>query len=47
MGDGFLPDVQAQIKAECRPGVMNMYFHINKFTFLIALGWTIISWQLV
>jgi hypothetical protein len=36
MGDGFLPDFQAEIKSEFKPTTMEMYCQINRTTFLIA-----------
>lgn len=45
-GDGFLPDLQAEIKAEHKPTVMEMYFTINKYTALIAFIYAIVTLQI-
>ena len=37
IGDGFLPDFQAQIKSEYKPTAIEMYYNINKYTALIGL----------
>lgn len=37
VGDGFLPDFQAALKAEYKPSTIELYCQINKLTFLIAL----------
>lgn len=37
VGDGFLPDIQAQIKSEYKPSVMDMYYNINRYTAIIGL----------
>lgn len=46
LGDGLLPDLQAEIKSTYKPGVIDMYYHINKFTCLIALGYSLVTWQI-
>jgi UDP-galactose transporter B1 len=46
MGDGLLPDFQAEIKSEFKPGVLDMYFHINKYTTLIALLYAGVTLQI-
>lgn len=43
IGDGFLPDLQAEIKSEYKPGVMDMYLEINKWTFLVALLFSVVT----
>lgn len=46
LGDGILPDLQAEIKSEYKPSVIEMYFTINKFTALIAFLYAIITFQI-
>jgi len=36
IGDGFLPDFQAELKSEYKPSTMEMYCQINKLTCLVA-----------
>jgi UDP-galactose transporter B1 len=45
LGDGILPDLQAEIKSLYKPSVMEMYFTINKYTALIALVYAIVTFQ--
>lgn len=47
IGDGFLPDLQAEIKSLYKPSAMDMYYHINLSTFLIAFAYSICSLQLI
>ncbi len=47
IGDGFLPDLQAELKSECKPSVMEMYLQINKFTFLVALTFSIVTGKIL
>ena len=35
-GDGFLPDFQAQVKAEYKPTAIDMYYKMNSCTFVVA-----------
>lgn len=37
IGDGFLPDYQAQLKSEFKPSSMTMYAVINRYTCTISL----------
>jgi solute carrier family 35 (UDP-galactose transporter), member B1 len=46
MGDGLLPDLQAEIKSKFKPGVMDMYCEINKYTCFISISYAAITWQL-
>jgi hypothetical protein len=46
LGDGLLPDLQAEIKSEYKPSVIEMYFTINKYTALIAFLYSIVTFQL-
>lgn len=46
LGDGLLPDLQAEIKSEYKPSVIEMYFTINKYTALIAFVYSIVTFQL-
>lgn len=46
MGDGILPDLQAEIKSEHKPGVIDMYYQINRITALIALLYSLVTFQL-
>jgi hypothetical protein len=46
LGDGLLPDLQAEIKSTCKPGVLDMYYHINKYTCLMAFIYSVVTWQL-
>jgi hypothetical protein len=46
IGDGFLPDFQAEIKSEYKPSPIEMYYQINKFTFLVALAVLIVTFRL-
>ena len=43
VGDGFLPDFQAQLKSEYKPSSIDMYYHINKFACLIGITEAIIT----
>ena len=43
--DGLLPDFQAEIKAQFKPTALEMYYHINKSTTLIAIAYCISSFQ--
>jgi len=43
LGDGFLPDFQAEIKTKYKPTSFEMYYHINRSTTLIAIAYSIIS----
>lgn len=36
IGDGFLPDFQAELKSEFKPSTMEMYCQINKLTVIIG-----------
>lgn len=47
LGDGVLPDLQAEIKSEFKPGTMDMYYEINKYTAIISLAYATIAQQLV
>ena len=46
MGDGLLPDLQAEIKTSCKPGVIDMYYQINRMTCLVALVWATVTLQM-
>lgn len=46
LGDGLLPDLQAEIKSNYKPGVIDMYYNINKFTCLLAFIYAVITLQL-
>jgi len=41
IGDGFLPDFQADIKATVKPGTISLYYYLNRATFLIALSYLV------
>lgn len=43
IGDGFLPDFQAQLKSEHNPSTIMMYCKVNRFTFLISLFFALIT----
>lgn len=43
IGDGFLPDLQAEIKSLYKPSAMDMYYYINLSTFIIAFIYSILS----
>lgn len=43
IGDGFLPDFQAQLKAEFKPSTIEMYCLVNRYTFLISFTLSLIS----
>ena len=43
IGDGILPELQAQIKSEYKPSSIDMYYHINKFTCLIGICFALVS----
>lgn len=47
MGDGFLPDLQAEIKSLYKPTTIEMYYQINISTLLIALVYGVLSFELV
>lgn len=47
IGDGFLPDLQAEIKSLYKPSAMDMYYHINLSTFIIAFIYSICSLQFI
>lgn len=46
IGDGFFPDLQAQIKAESKPTAIDMYVAINRSTFLIALIISLVTFRI-
>jgi drug/metabolite transporter (DMT)-like permease len=46
LADGFLPDFQAAIKSVHHPRPMEMMVEINKWVFIMALGASIVTWQL-
>ena len=46
LGDGILPDLQAQIKSQHKPGVIDMYYNINKYTALIAFIYMVVTLQI-
>lgn len=43
IGDGILPEIQAQIKSEYKPSSIDMFYHINKFTCLIGICLALIT----
>ncbi len=43
IGDGFLPDFQAQLKSDFKPSTIEMYCLINRYTFLISLTLSMLS----
>lgn len=43
IGDGFLPDFQADIKATVKPGTISLYYYLNRATFMIALSYLVVS----
>ena len=43
IGDGFLPDFQAQLKSDYNPSTILMYCKVNRFTFLISLFLALIT----
>jgi hypothetical protein len=45
LGDGFLPDLQAEIKSKFKPSAIEMYYHINRSTVLVAIVYATISFQ--
>jgi hypothetical protein len=47
LGDGFLPDLQAEIKSLYKPTTIEMYYQINVSTLLIALVYGVLSFELV
>lgn len=47
IGDGFLPDLQAEIKSLYKPSAMDMYYYINLSTFIIAFIYSILSLQII
>lgn len=47
IGDGFLPDLQAEIKSEYKPSVMEMYLQINKYTFLVSMTFSLVTGKLL
>lgn len=46
-GDGFLPDYQAQVKAEYKPSTMDMYSKMNSCTFVMAIILALVSNKIV
>lgn len=46
LGDGLLPDLQAEIKADHKPGVIDMYYEINKYTWIVGAFYALVTWQL-
>lgn len=47
LGDGVLPDLQAEIKSQFKPSAIEMYYQINRSTSIIAIAYTTISFQLL
>lgn len=43
IGDGFLPDFQAQLKSNYKPSSIEMYTKVNRVSFLIALAFVILT----
>ena len=43
IGDGFLPDFQAQLKSDFKPSTIEMYCVINRYTFIISTTLAMIS----
>jgi UDP-galactose transporter B1 len=47
LGDGILPDLQAEIKSQYKPSAIEMYYHINRSTAVIGIVYATISFELL
>jgi len=47
IGDGFLPDLQAEIKSVFKPSTISLYFHLNRGTSAVAFTYLLLSGKIL